>query len=127
MHQTLEKLALYLLDARSAKITKQAHALEPRSPGIQHLRTGRATKRKFLILQSQYRRELHQMDCEDAVKLIERVLNLEQAGGDAGAASEAAREGIEQLVEAVHGHARTLWPRRCALAASRRPARRSSS
>jgi tetratricopeptide (TPR) repeat protein len=52
------------------------------------------------------RRELHQLDREDAVKLIERVLNA--AGGDAGAASDAAREEIEQLVDAVHGHARTL-------------------
>src|SRR5262249_42550522 len=43
---------------------------------------------------------------EDAVKLVERVLNA--AGGDAGAASDAAREEIEQLVEAVHCHARTL-------------------
>ena len=53
-----------------------------------------------------YRRELHQLDREDAVKLVERVLNRE-AGG-AGAAAEAAREAIEQLVEAVHGHARML-------------------
>jgi len=52
------------------------------------------------------RRELHQLDREDAVKLVERVLNA--AGGDAGASSDAAREEIEQLVEAVHGHARTL-------------------
>ncbi len=52
------------------------------------------------------RRELHQLDREDAVKLVERVLNA--AGGDAGASSDAAREEIEQLVEAVHCHARTL-------------------
>jgi tetratricopeptide (TPR) repeat protein len=52
------------------------------------------------------RRELHQLDREDAVKLVERVLNT--TGRDAGASSEAAREAIEQLVEAVHGHARTL-------------------
>ncbi len=52
------------------------------------------------------RRELHQLDREDAVKLVERVLNV--AGGDAGAPSDAAREQIEQLVDAVHGHARTL-------------------
>lgn len=51
------------------------------------------------------RRELHQLDREDAVKLVERVLNNDDDG--AGAA-EAAREAIEQLVEAVHGHARTL-------------------
>lgn len=52
------------------------------------------------------RRELHQFNREDAVKLVERVLNA--AGGDAGASSDAAREEIEQLVDAVHGHARTL-------------------
>ncbi len=52
------------------------------------------------------RRELHQLDREDAVKLVERVLNQEAA--DAGAAGDAARETIEQLVDAVHGHARTL-------------------
>lgn len=50
--------------------------------------------------------ELHQLDREDAVKLVERVLNA--AGGDAGASSDAARDEIEQLVDAVHGHARTL-------------------
>jgi tetratricopeptide (TPR) repeat protein len=52
------------------------------------------------------RRELYQLDREDAVKLVERVLNA--AGEDAGASSDAAREEIEQLVDAVHGHARTL-------------------
>ena len=52
------------------------------------------------------RRELHRLDREDAVKLVERVLNA--AGGDAGASSDAAREEIEQLVDAVHCHARTL-------------------
>ena len=53
-----------------------------------------------------HRRELHQLDREDAVKLVERALNREETG--AGAAADAAREAIEQLVEAVHGHARTL-------------------
>jgi len=53
-----------------------------------------------------HRRELHQLDREDAVKLVERVLNA--AGGDAGASSDAAREEIEQLVDAVNRHARTL-------------------
>ena len=38
------------------------------------------------------------------MKLVERVLNA--AGGDG--ASDAAREEIEDLVDAVHGHARTL-------------------
>jgi tetratricopeptide (TPR) repeat protein len=52
------------------------------------------------------RRELHQLDREDAVKLVERALNEGDAG--AGAASDAAREAIERLVDAVHGHARTL-------------------
>jgi tetratricopeptide (TPR) repeat protein len=52
------------------------------------------------------RRELYRLDREDAVKFVERVLNQEAAG--AGAAADAAREAIEQLVEAVHGHARML-------------------
>ncbi len=52
------------------------------------------------------RRELHQLAREDAVKLVERALNREKAGADA--AADAAREQIEQLVDAVHGHARTL-------------------
>ena len=52
------------------------------------------------------RRELHQLDREDAVKLVERVLNA--AGGNAGPSSDAAREEIEQLVDAVNCHARTL-------------------
>jgi hypothetical protein len=52
------------------------------------------------------RRELHRLDREDAVKLVERALNEGDAG--AGAAADAAREEIEQLVDAVHGHARTL-------------------
>ena len=51
-----------------------------------------------------HRRELHQLDREDAVKLVERVLNREAAG----VASDAASEAIEQLVDAVHSHARTL-------------------
>src|SRR5262249_40134318 len=51
-----------------------------------------------------HRRELYAMDREDAVKLVERVLNA--AGGDAGASTEAAREEIEQLVDAVNCHAR---------------------
>jgi tetratricopeptide (TPR) repeat protein len=52
------------------------------------------------------RRELRQLAREDAVKLVERTLNQEAAG--AGAAANAAAEAIEQLVDAVHGHARTL-------------------
>jgi tetratricopeptide (TPR) repeat protein len=52
------------------------------------------------------RRELHQLAREDAVKLVERVINA--AGGDAGASTDAAREEIEQFVDAVHCHTRTL-------------------
>lgn len=52
------------------------------------------------------RRKLHQLDREDAVKFVERALNREGAG--AGAAADVARDAIEQLVDAVHGHARTL-------------------
>jgi tetratricopeptide (TPR) repeat protein len=53
-----------------------------------------------------HRRELHQLHPDDAVKQIERVLDTE--GVEAGPAKEASRGEIEQLVEAVHGHARTL-------------------
>jgi tetratricopeptide (TPR) repeat protein len=53
-----------------------------------------------------HRRELRQLDRDDAVKFVERVLNRETAA--AGDAGDAARESIEQLVDAVHGHARTL-------------------
>src|SRR5262249_5702593 len=52
------------------------------------------------------RRELYQLDREDAVKLVERVLHA--AGGVTGASSDAAREESEQRVDAVHRHARTL-------------------
>jgi len=54
----------------------------------------------------QHRRELHQLVREDAVKLVERVLNAD--GGNAGSSTDAATEEIEQLVEAVTAmHA--LW------------------
>jgi CHAT domain len=54
-----------------------------------------------------HRRELHRLDREDAVKLVERALNADNGAG-AGATLDAARESIEALVDAVHGHARTL-------------------
>jgi tetratricopeptide (TPR) repeat protein len=50
--------------------------------------------------------ELHQLARDDAIKLVERALNRDAEG--AGAAADAAHEAIEQLVEAVHSHARTL-------------------
>ena len=56
---------------------------------------------------SRNRRELHQLDREDAVKLVERALNADDSAG-AGATLDAAREAIEALVDAVHCHARTL-------------------
>ena len=52
------------------------------------------------------RSELHQLGREDAVKLVERVLNA--TGRNAGTSNEAASDEIEQLVDAVHCHARTL-------------------
>jgi tetratricopeptide (TPR) repeat protein len=55
---------------------------------------------------ARHRCELHRLEREDAVKLVERALNA--ADGDGGGVSDAAREEIEALVEAVHGHARTL-------------------
>ena len=56
---------------------------------------------------ARHRRELHQLGREDAVKLVERVLNADASAGS-GAMLDAARESIETLVDAVHGHARTL-------------------
>ncbi len=53
------------------------------------------------------RRELHRLDRRDAVKFVERVLNADDGDG-AGLALDAEREAIESLVDAVHGHARTL-------------------
>jgi hypothetical protein len=50
--------------------------------------------------------ELDSLDHEDAVKLIERVLNA--SGGDVGPTSDASREEIQQLADAVHCHARSL-------------------
>jgi len=58
------------------------------------------------IAAGRQQRDLHRLDPNDAVKLVERALNAD--GGDGGGASDAAREQIEQLVEAVHGHARSL-------------------
>ncbi len=54
-----------------------------------------------------YLRDLQRLDREDAVKLVERALDAGDGAG-AGAALDAAREAIEALVDAVHGHARTL-------------------
>lgn len=36
-HQAAEKLFLDLVDARSAEVTEQLHAMEPGPPGVQHL------------------------------------------------------------------------------------------
>jgi tetratricopeptide (TPR) repeat protein len=52
------------------------------------------------------RRELHRLDRDDAVRFVERILNVEGEGS--GAAANAARDSIEQLVDAVNCHARTL-------------------
>ena len=66
------------------------------------------------------RRELRQLDRTDAVKLVERVLNAAgsenplpvgestQHSSDGVREADAAVEEIEQLVDAVHCHARTL-------------------
>jgi tetratricopeptide (TPR) repeat protein len=50
--------------------------------------------------------ELARLSRVDAVQLVERTLGLDAAGRDR--AAEAQRADIEALVEAVHGHARTL-------------------
>jgi len=52
------------------------------------------------------RRELSQFAREDAVKMVEAVLAQGAAG--AGNAGDARTEEIEQLVDAIHCHARTL-------------------
>ena len=67
------------------------------------------TSREALLLSfdtERHLRELRHLDREDAVKLVERALNRE--GGRAGETADAARESIEQLVETVNRHARTL-------------------
>ncbi|MFZ2855342.1 MAG: CHAT domain-containing protein [Rhodocyclaceae bacterium] len=51
------------------------------------------------------RRELQRLERDDAVKLVERVLN---AAGGGAATADTAREEIVQLVDAVHCHARSL-------------------
>ena len=53
-----------------------------------------------------HRRELHQLGNDEAIKLVEHALNA--AGNNAGASAAARQEEIEELVEAVHFHARTL-------------------
>lgn len=50
--------------------------------------------------------ELHRLHSRDAVELVERTLGLDGVGR--GREAEAKREEIEALVDAVHGHARTL-------------------
>ncbi|MCU0865310.1 MAG: CHAT domain-containing protein [Planctomycetes bacterium] len=58
-----------------------------------------------------HRRELHQLDRDDAVKLVERALNADEsmdAVSSTDATLDARREAIEALVDAVHCHARTL-------------------
>jgi tetratricopeptide (TPR) repeat protein len=52
-------------------------------------------------------RELERLAPEDAVRLVERALEGSRAER-AGAADDATRESIDALVDAVHGHARTL-------------------
>lgn len=52
------------------------------------------------------RRELQHLAREDAIKLVERVLNTDD--GAAQPALDAERDAIESLVDAVHCHARTL-------------------
>jgi tetratricopeptide (TPR) repeat protein len=53
-----------------------------------------------------HRRELDQLDLEDAVKLVERALNA--SGSSAGSSNDAAREEIEEFVDGIHCHVRTL-------------------
>ncbi|HEY0430871.1 MAG TPA: TIR domain-containing protein, partial [Pyrinomonadaceae bacterium] len=55
-----------------------------------------------------HRRELGRLHRDDAVKLVERTLNVEKGDDGIGGTAYASRESIEALVDAVHGHARTL-------------------
>jgi tetratricopeptide (TPR) repeat protein len=55
---------------------------------------------------SRNRIELERLAREDAVRLVEAVLG--QGSGGAGASSDAADDDIGELVDEVHGHARTL-------------------
>jgi tetratricopeptide (TPR) repeat protein len=55
---------------------------------------------------SRNRIELERQAREDAVKLVEAVLG--QDSGGAGSSSDSADEAIAELVDDVHGHARTL-------------------
>ena len=74
-----------------------------------------------------HRRELHQLDREDAVKLVERVLNREGAA-PAPPPMPRARPSSSSWTPSTATPARwRSWPRSCAAAASRRPAHRSSS
>ncbi len=60
------------------------------------------------------RRELQRLERDDAVKLVERALDSDGGSSGLGSSSTAATElnaqaqEIEALVDAVHGHARTL-------------------
>lgn len=54
------------------------------------------------------RRDLHRLEKEDAVKLIERALDAEDAEANTQRTLDAEQEEIERLVETVHCHARTL-------------------
>lgn len=74
------------------------------------------------------RRELHQLDREDAVKLVERVLNA--AGGDAlarPAMPRARRSSLWSTPSMATPAPWRCWPRRCAAAVLRRPAHPLSS
>lgn len=54
------------------------------------------------------RRELHRLGREDAVKLVERVVDVGDGSRGDKRLLDARQEEIERLVDAVHGHARTL-------------------
>ncbi|MBH0182583.1 MAG: tetratricopeptide repeat protein [Nitrospira sp.] len=52
------------------------------------------------------KRELHELDRNDAIKLVERALDA--VGANADATTDSTHDEIEELVDAVHCHARTL-------------------
>ncbi len=110
----LESQATGTFDAAEALSEDARGALDAILQLCTHLNTVGDTRIVFTSRESlpapfdakRQQRELHRLAREDAVKLVERVLDYEQA--DSGDAADAARESIEQLVDAVHCHARTL-------------------
>src|ERR1043165_4711601 len=72
-------------------------------PGMRQVRRSKSSSMPSIVTPA---RSHFRSDRDDAVKLVERVLNA--AGDYAGTSRDAASEEIEELVDAVNCHARTL-------------------